>query len=109
LVSVKKPKGKQRLMITEENGESYEELIPKWRHINVFEGGHVEQGEIIEYSKLVDVNIELEEAGKIPCGFQMLLLDITKGSLVTESFISAASFQEITRVLTETSVSWKQG
>lgn len=170
----KETKGKQRLMITDENGEAYEELIPKWRHINVFEGEHVEQGEVIadgepnphdilrlkgveplaeylvkeiqdvyrlqgvkindkhieviikqmlrkaevitggdsryhkgeivEYSKLVEVNQQLEEEGKVPCSFQMMLLGITKGSLVTESFISAASFQETTRVLTEASV-----
>ena len=170
----KETKGKQRLMITDENGETYEELIPKWRHINVFEGERVEQGEviadgepnmhdilrlkgveplaeylvkeiqdvyrlqgvkindkhieviikqmlrkaevitggdsryhkgeIIEYSKLVEVNRKLDEENKVPCSFQMLLLGITKGSLVTESFISAASFQETTRVLTEASV-----
>ena len=170
----KETKGKQRLMITDENGETYEELIPKWRHINVFEGERVEQGEIIadgepnphdilrlrgveeladylvkeiqdvyrlqgvkindkhieviikqmlrkaevitggdsryhkgeiiELSKLKEVNVELEAEGKVPCSFQMMLLGITKGSLVTESFISAASFQETTRVLTEASV-----
>jgi len=170
----KETKGKQRLMITEDSGETYEELIPKWRHINVFEGERVEQGEIIadgepnmhdilrlkgveplaeylvkeiqdvyrlqgvkindkhieviikqmlrkaevitggdsryhkgeivEFSKLVEVNEELEAEGKIACSFQMMLLGITKGSLVTESFISAASFQETTRVLTEASV-----
>jgi len=170
----KETKGKQRLMITGDDGEAYEELIPKWRHINVFEGEHVEQGEIIadgepnphdilrlrgvesladylvkeiqdvyrlqgvkindkhieviikqmlrkaevitggdsvyhkgeiiELSKLVDVNIELDAADKVPCSYQKMLLGITKGSLVTESFISAASFQETTRVLTEASV-----
>jgi len=170
----KETKGKQRLMITGDDGEAYEELIPKWRHINVFEGEHVAQGEIIadgepnphdilrlrgvesladylvkeiqdvyrlqgvkindkhieviikqmlrkaevitggdsryhkgeiiELSKLIDVNAELEAEGKVPCSYQKMLLGITKGSLVTESFISAASFQETTRVLTEASV-----
>ncbi|RDH81765.1 MAG: DNA-directed RNA polymerase subunit beta' [endosymbiont of Galathealinum brachiosum] len=170
----KETKGKQRLMITGDDGEAYEELIPKWRHINVFEGEHVDQGEIIadgepnphdilrlrgvesladylvkeiqdvyrlqgvkindkhieviikqmlrkaevitggdsryhkgeiiELSKLIDVNVELEKEGKVPCSYQKMLLGITKGSLVTESFISAASFQETTRVLTEASV-----
>ncbi len=170
----KETKGKQRLMITGDDGEAYEELIPKWRHINVFEGEHVDQGEviadgepnphdilrlrgvesladylvkeiqdvyrlqgvkindkhieviikqmlrkaevitggdsryhkgeIIELSKLVDVNVQLEAEGKVPCSYQKMLLGITKGSLVTESFISAASFQETTRVLTEASV-----
>ena len=170
----KETKGKQRLMITGDDGEAYEELIPKWRHINVFEGEHVDQGEIIadgepnphdilrlrgvesladylvkeiqdvyrlqgvkindkhieviikqmlrkaevitggdsryhkgeiiELSKLIDVNEVLEKEGKVPCSYQKMLLGITKGSLVTESFISAASFQETTRVLTEASV-----
>ena len=43
----KETKGKQRLVITDADGEQHEELIPKWRHINVFEGEHVERGEII--------------------------------------------------------------
>jgi DNA-directed RNA polymerase subunit beta' len=170
----KETKGKQRLIITEESGEQYEELIPKWRHINVFEGEHVEKGEviadgepnphdilrlrgvenlaaylvkeiqdvyrlqgvkindkhieviikqmlrkaevitggdsryhkgeIIELSTLLDVNKQLVEEGKVACSFEPMLLGITKGSLVTESFISAASFQETTRVLTEAAV-----
>ena len=43
----KDTKGKQRLVINGKDGETYEELIPKWRHVNVFEGEHVEKGEII--------------------------------------------------------------
>jgi DNA-directed RNA polymerase subunit beta' len=46
----------------------------------------------------------LKAEGKEPAIFEPILLGITKGSLVTESFISAASFQETTRVLTEASV-----
>lgn len=167
----KDTKGKQRLIITDENGEQYDELIPKWRHVNVFEGEHVERGEIIadgelnphdilrllgvtqlaEYLtkeiqdvyrlqgvKINDKHIEviarqmlrkveilesgdskfikgeqvekvrvLEEAdklvpeNKVPARYVPVLLGITKASLNTESFISAASFQETTRVLTE--------
>ena len=170
----KETKGKQRLVITEDSGEVYEELIPKWRHINVFEGEHVDQGEIIadgepnphdilrlrgvselaaylvkeiqdvyrlqgvkindkhieviirqmlrkaevihsgdskfhkgeiiELRTLVETNEALEAEDKIACRFAPMLLGITKGSLVTESFISAASFQETTRVLTEAAV-----
>jgi len=170
----KETKGKQRLMITDENGDSYEELIPKWRHINAFEGERVVQGEvladgelnphdilrlkgveplaeylvkeiqdvyrlqgvkindkhievivrqmlrkvdihtsgdssflkgeILEYRRIVEENEKLIAAGKAPCTFERVLLGITKGSLVTESFISAASFQETTRVLTEAAV-----
>ena len=48
----KETKGKQRLIITRENNETVESLIPKWRHINVFEGEHVEQGEVIADGEL---------------------------------------------------------
>jgi len=43
----KETKGKRRLVITDENGEKREDLIPKWRHLSVFEGEQVERGEII--------------------------------------------------------------
>jgi DNA-directed RNA polymerase subunit beta' len=166
----KDTKGKQRLVITDEQGETHEELIPKWRHVNVFEGEHVERGEVIadgepnphdilrllgvtalaEYMvkeiqdvyrlqgvKINDKHIEVivrqmlrkveitdpgdtrfltgeqvdrarvieehERQGpdKQQARYERVLLGITKASLVTESFISAASFQETTRVLTE--------
>ena len=170
----KETKGKRRLVITEENGEHHEELIPKWRHLNVFEGEQVAQGEIIadgepnphdilrlrgvanladylvreiqdvyrlQGVKINDKHIEviirqmlrkvivattgesnflrgeqidkarfLEEGeqlaiqGKETLTADPVLLGITKASLATESFISAASFQETTRVLTEASV-----
>jgi DNA-directed RNA polymerase subunit beta' len=170
----KETKGKRRLVITEENGEHHEELIPKWRHLNVFEGEQVAQGEIIadgepnphdilrlrgvknladylvreiqdvyrlQGVKINDKHIEviirqmlrkvivatpgdsnylrgeqidkarfLEEAEQLQAQDKEeltsdpVLLGITKASLATESFISAASFQETTRVLTEASV-----
>ncbi|MEJ2114654.1 MAG: DNA-directed RNA polymerase subunit beta' [Gammaproteobacteria bacterium] len=170
----KDTKGKERLVITNEEGESTEVLIPKWRQINVFEGEHVEKGEVVvdgelnphdilrllgvtalaeylvkeiqdvyrlqgvgindkhievitrqmlrkaeivdsgdtnylrneqvEKSRLLDLNEKLEAEGKQPATYNPVLLGITKASLVTESFISAASFQETTRVLTEASV-----
>jgi len=170
----KETKGKQRLVITNENNETIESLIPKWRHINVFEGEQVEQGEIIadgelnlhdilrllgaeelasylvkeiqdvyrlqgvkindkhieviirqmlrkceviegnesrylkgeiiERASIVEETEGLRAEGKLPAHVEPILLGITKGSLVTESFISAASFQETTRVLTEASV-----
>jgi len=170
----KDTKGKQRLVITMDDGETYEELIPKWRHVIVFEGERVEKGETIvdgepnphdilrllgvealdEYLvkeiqdvyrlqgvKINDKHIEvivrqmlrkaevvdngdtrllrgeqldlvriLEENaiakkdGGRPAEYQRILLGITKASLATESFISAASFQETTRVLTEAAV-----
>jgi len=65
-------------------------------------------GEQAEYARILDVNDELEAAGKDSAVFQRLLLGITKASLATESFISAASFQETTRVLTEAAVTGKR-
>ncbi len=170
----KDTKGKQRLVITTQDGETVEELIPKWRHVNVFEGEHVEKGEVIaegelnphdilrlrgvtlmaeylvkeiqdvyrlqgvkindkhieviirqmlrkveivnpgdtrllrgeqvERTKVADINEAILAEGKQPATFEPLLLGITKASLATESFISAASFQETTRVLTEAAV-----
>lgn len=61
-------------------------------------------GEQIELTRMQDINRELKEAGKIAATYEPVLLGITKASLATESFISAASFQETTRVLTEASV-----
>ncbi len=173
----KETKGKQRLVITPKEGKPYEELLPKWRHINVFEGESVEKGEVIsdgapnphdilrlkgeqelanyivnevqevyrlqgvkindkhieviirqmikraeilnpgdtnfikgeqvEFAAIIEENERVEKEGKLPATFERLLLGITKASLATESFISAASFQETTRVLTEASVSGK--
>ena len=173
----KDTKGKQRLIITGTNGDQHEELIPKWRHINVFEGEHVEMGEAVvdgppaphdilrlkgihaltsyisneiqevyrlqgvkindkhielivrqmlrkveitepgdsgllkseqvERARVMEINGEVLAQGKIPARYVPVLLGITKASLSTESFISAASFQETTRVLTEASVNGK--
>jgi DNA-directed RNA polymerase subunit beta' len=170
----KETKGKQRVIITDAEGEQYETLIPKWRHITVFEGEFVEKGETIaegeltphdilrlrgieeladylvkeiqdvyrlqgvkindkhieaiirqmlrkveitasgetdfvkgeqiERSLLNAVNEKAEKEGKIPASYESLLMGITKASLATESFISAASFQETTRVLTDAAV-----
>ncbi len=170
----KETKGKQRLVITDENGEVHEELIPKWRQVLVFEGEHVEKGETVvdgepnphdilrllgverladylvqeiqdvyrlQGVKINDKHIEViitqmlrkveildggdtrylrgeqiealrvrEENERVeadnlrPARVQPVLLGITKASLATESFISAASFQETTRVLTDAAV-----
>ena len=173
----KDTKGKNRFIITNDDGEVHEELIPKWRQINVFEGERVERGEVIadgpqnphdilrlkgetelanyivnevqdvyrlqgvkindkhieviirqmlrkveitdggdsnhfkgdqaEYADIVATNKKLDEENKFPVKFDRLLLGITKASLATESFISAASFQETTRVLTAAAVTGK--
>jgi DNA-directed RNA polymerase subunit beta' len=170
----KDTKGKQRLVITDTHGEQNELLIPKWRHVNVFEGEQVEKGEVIadgelnphdilrlrgitdlaeylvkeiqdvyrlqgvgindkhieviirqmlrkveitdagetqllrgeqtERARLLEANEQAEADNKLTARGEPLLLGITKASLATESFISAASFQETTRVLTEAAV-----
>ena len=170
----KETKGKRRLIITDEHGEKHEELIPKWRHLTVFEGEHVERGEVIadgepnphdilrlqgveplanylvreiqdvyrlqgvkindkhieviirqmlrkievvetgdtaflrgeqmDRARVLEANEKLTKEGKLPAIADPILLGITKASLATESFISAASFQETTRVLTEAAV-----
>ena len=174
----KETKGKVRLLITQPSGEVYEEMIPKMRQLNVFEGEsvlkgeviadgpesphdilrlrgvapvanyivnevqevyrlqgvkindkHIEvivrqmirkceildagdsnflKGEIVEVARVNISNRELEAAGKQPAEYEMQMMGITKASLATESFISAASFQETTRVLTEAAVAGKK-
>ncbi len=173
----KETKGKRRLLITPTEGEVHEELIPKWRHVSIFEGELVEKGEVIadgplnphevlrllgvdalsnyigkevqdvyrlqgvkindkhievivrqmlrkvmvlnsgdtryiqgeqvELAEIETSNDETKKQDKLPAVYQRVLLGITKASLATESFISAASFQETTRVLTEAAVSGK--
>ncbi|MCX7120209.1 MAG: DNA-directed RNA polymerase subunit beta' [Gammaproteobacteria bacterium] len=174
----KETKDKGRLVITAQDGTTFEALIPKWRRVNVFEGETVARGEIIadgsvnphdilrllgvstlsnyivnevqdvyrlqgvrindkhieviirqmlrkvvvieandtpflkgeqvEYTELRIANAKVERESGLRATFQPLLLGITKASLATESFISAASFQETTRVLTGASVAGKR-
>ena len=175
----KETKGKKRLVITPKDGaDAYEEMIPKWRQLNVFEGESVERGEVladgpesphdilrlrgisavsnyivnevqevyrlqgvkindkhievvirqmlrkclitapgdtqflegeqVEVAAVKIANREMEKQGKLPALYEIQLLGITKASLSTESFISAASFQETTRVLTEAAVQGKE-
>ena len=65
-------------------------------------------GELIEMQTFEKENKAAEEAGKAPAQCEYMLLGITKASLNTESFISAASFQETTRILTEAAVDGKK-
>ncbi|CUR53810.1 DNA-directed RNA polymerase subunit beta' [Serratia symbiotica] len=174
----KETKGKRRLVISPLDGkDAYEEMIPKWRQLNVFEGEVVERGDVVsdgpesphdilrlrgvnsvtryitnevqevyrlqgvkindkhievivrqmlrkctilhsgeteflegeqvEVSRVKIANRELHKDKKLLASFSRDLLGITKASLATESFISAASFQETTRVLTEAAVAGK--
>ncbi|KAF1698469.1 DNA-directed RNA polymerase subunit beta' [Pseudoxanthomonas jiangsuensis] len=170
----KDTKGKQRLIIKDNEGGEHEELIPKYRQIIVFEGEHVTKGETVvdgepspqdilrllgieplaaylvkeiqdvyrlqgvkindkhievitrqmlrkveitdqgdskflngeqvERQRVIEENARLGGRNELPAKFDPVLLGITKASLATESFISAASFQETTRVLTEAAV-----
>jgi DNA-directed RNA polymerase subunit beta' len=68
---------------------------------------HFVAGEQIERKQVLAVNRSLEAEGKPPVRFEPVLLGITKASLNTESFISAASFQETTRVITEAALAGK--
>ena len=64
-------------------------------------------GELIDMYEFADKNKEAKEQGKRPATGRRVLLGITKASLATDSFLSAASFQETTRVLTEAAVKGK--
>lgn len=74
---------------------------------NVGESAYI-AGEQVERSVMLDMNDALRADGKLPATFSNLLLGITKASLSTDSFISAASFQETTRVLTEAAIMGKR-
>ncbi|MBZ5877719.1 DNA-directed RNA polymerase subunit beta' [Chromohalobacter israelensis] len=65
-------------------------------------------GDQVEFVRVLEENQRLAQEDKFPAKYDRLLLGITKASLATESFISAASFQETTRVLTEAAVTGKR-
>ena len=66
------------------------------------------RGEQVERAHLLDENDRVVAQGKLPASYEYVLLGITKASLSTDSFISAASFQETTRVLTEAAIMGKR-
>ncbi|MGE6338717.1 DNA-directed RNA polymerase subunit beta', partial [Acidovorax sp. NPDC077664] len=74
---------------------------------NVGESNYI-AGEQVERSEILNTNDALHSEGKIAATYSNLLLGITKASLSTDSFISAASFQETTRVLTEAAIMGKR-
>jgi DNA-directed RNA polymerase subunit beta' len=65
-------------------------------------------GEQVERSEILDENDKVMAEGRAPASYEHVLLGITKASLSTDSFISAASFQETTRVLTEAAIMGKK-
>ena len=77
--------------------------------VEVIESGDSEfpVGDVLDKTDVLQKNLELKEAGKNEAKFKMMILGITKASLQTNSFISAASFQETTRVLTEAAINGK--
>ena len=128
----KETKGKQRLIITGNDGVAHETLISKDKTVLVHDGQVVQKGEevvdgpvdphdilrllgieelaryIVERSEMLDENDRVVAQGLRPASYDNVLLGITKASLSTDSFISAASFQETTRVLTEAAIMGKQ-
>lgn len=80
------------------------------KKVKVVEPGDTKllQGELVEIQLFEKENIEAKEAGLKEAVCEYMLLGITKASLNTESFISAASFQETTRILTEAAVDGKK-
>lgn len=69
---------------------------------------HFIQGEQVERAEVLIANDEMDKQGLLPAQYENVLLGITKASLSTDSFISAASFQETTRVLTEAAIMGKR-
>ena len=80
------------------------------RRVQITNSGdtHYIVGEQVERSELFGTNDEMRKQGKLPATYSDVLLGITKASLSTDSFISAASFQETTRVLTEAAIMGKR-
>jgi DNA-directed RNA polymerase subunit beta' len=80
------------------------------RRINIVDSGDTSfiPGEQVERAELLNVNDRMEAENKRPATYDNILLGITKASLSTDSFISAASFQETTRVLTEAAIMGKR-
>jgi DNA-directed RNA polymerase subunit beta' len=80
------------------------------RRVQVLDAGDTRfiTGEQVERSDLLDENDKVVASGKKPAIYEHMLLGITKASLSTDSFISAASFQETTRVLTEAAIMGKR-
>jgi DNA-directed RNA polymerase subunit beta' len=80
------------------------------RKVNILTSGDSSfiKGEQAEFVRVIEENEVLHATDKISASYERELLGITKASLATESFISAASFQETTRVLTEAAVTGKR-
>jgi DNA-directed RNA polymerase subunit beta' len=107
-------KGKRRVIITPEIGEPKEYLVAKGKHISVHEGDYIRAGEPnflvdeqVDRHAFEEENERILSEGKQPAIGEPMLLGITKGALSSDSFISASSFQETTKVLTEAAIQGK--
>ncbi|MCW5576766.1 MAG: DNA-directed RNA polymerase subunit beta', partial [Burkholderiales bacterium] len=80
------------------------------RRVHIVDAGDTRfiTGEQLERAEVLEENERIEAEGKAPAQYEYVLLGITKASLSTDSFISAASFQETTRVLTEAAIMGKR-
>ncbi|TQK05096.1 DNA-directed RNA polymerase subunit beta' [Herbaspirillum sp. SJZ107] len=80
------------------------------RRVQIVDAGDTDYivGEQVERSELLEENDRMNAVAKLPAQYENVLLGITKASLSTDSFISAASFQETTRVLTEAAIMGKR-
>jgi DNA-directed RNA polymerase subunit beta' len=83
------------------------QMLRRVQITNPGDSGYI-SGEQVERSELFGTNDALRADGKVPATYADVLLGITKASLSTDSFISAASFQETTRVLTEAAIMGKR-
>ena len=79
------------------------------KKVRIEESGDTEflPGTLVDVLDYEDMNEELIKAGKVPAEGKQILLGITKAALATDSFLSAASFQETTKVLTEAAIKGK--
>jgi DNA-directed RNA polymerase subunit beta' len=83
------------------------QMLRRVQIVNSGDTGYI-AGEQVERSELLDTNDRMRSENKVPATHADVLLGITKASLSTDSFISAASFQETTRVLTEAAIMGKR-
>ena len=79
------------------------------KKIRIEDNGDTEflPGTLVDFLEYEDVNEQMEKEGKQPADGKQVMLGITKASLATNSFLSAASFQETTKVLTEAAIKGK--
>lgn len=99
-----------RLQGVEINDKHIEVIVRQMlKRVKIEENGDTEflPGSLVDWLVFENTNAALEEEGKTPANGSRVLLGITKASLATDSFLSAASFQETTRVLTEAAIKGK--